>query len=229
METSTISSFGDFHEYVSKNISPNSLCRGVTDIERHQLIPSVGRFLPRHQSKPDPRRALERSERDALRIFAVECASFLGRPIQSKWELLAIAQHHGLPTRLLDWTLNPLIALFFASNGAWNVDGAVYSVKIDLWIDNETEAKQNPFDLQEIRAFMPAHVAPRIKSQSGIFSIQPDPTVPFSYPGMKHVVVKAGAKRNIQSDLLRYGIHEKALYADLDGLAAWIRRIKFAP
>lgn len=225
MEEHTVSSFAGFHDIVESKFRRGLIYRGVPDVEQHKLVPSVGRYLALFEAAGHTKRELLKQELSALRIFAAECSSLVRHPPRNRWELLALAQHHGLPTRLLDWTTNPLVALFFAIENSFDSEAGVYAAYLRTWVDNERGLAEDPFEVHEPKVYMPTHVSHRIRAQSGLFTIQPDPTVPFEVDHMILVRIAPEARIRLRRTLFDYGINSRALFPDLDGLATWTKRL----
>jgi hypothetical protein len=74
----------------------------------------------------DPPHTKAGLEEHILRNFIRYSRPYFPTPPVNEWELLVAAQHHGLPTRLLDWTYSPLVAAHFATLSRRPVDRVVW-------------------------------------------------------------------------------------------------------
>lgn len=205
--------------------------RGHADID-YKLRPKAGRFAPPPNSK---RSTLNESL--MLELFRRHSVGLTATDPENDWEFLAIAQHHGLATRLLDWTRSPLVAAYFAvahpnqSYQRTNRNSDSFSLKkpnsvIYAWrcpkMDLSRTPPARPLNIVEIVRYIPRHVTPRIKAQSGLFSAHPRPKVELTSPSLTQLVIPFEKRGSIKKSLYRLGVHEATMFPDLDGAARHI-------
>ena len=191
----------------------------------HSLIPYVGRA-------PSTSETRQKFETSLFNMFCREARDYLDPCPSSDWEWLAVAQHHGLPTRLLDWSDNPLVALYFAVQHHDDCDGRFFALHMPTQASQET-LKKSPFEIESPVKYRPSIVTPRIRAQEGLFvvcsDIERSLKETLEPERWKVQTIKTDQKREIRYSLFRLGLHASSLFPGIDCLSerlVWQHSIK---
>lgn len=238
IETNTANSLRDLIDKLLNGYSCGHVVfRGVQDRTNHKLISSLGRT----DTTLTCGLSLEQFEEETFSRFKLRARPQLEFDPQNDWEWLALAQHHGLPTRLLDWTSSPLIAAYFATkpeigaNGkliSCNTNGgAIFAMHTCNYID--VACIPSPFDYPQHGLFYPPHVTGRISGQFGLFSIQPDAKKEFQEDFFTNqgnwihkIEFSQETAEEIQKCLYLLGVRHESVFPDLDGFT-YDLKVKF--
>lgn len=184
----------------------------------HDLRPKAGRTF----SSALRTEYSENAEKQTLQSFKRQARPYLTHTPLSDFEWMAIAQHHGMSTRLLDWSESLLVAAYFASADAGTKGPArIYGLKDLVWV--EDAANEDPFGLDiEVKGYRPPHISPRIPAQRSVFTAHRDPTEPFFHVELKEWKLTEACCREMKKILDACAINEASLFPDVDGLSRYL-------
>jgi len=211
------------------------LFRGQNDAD-WDLAPRIARIKWRPSYQVQTLRERETALLDEFERLAI---AHVGRPFNNDWEMLASAQHHGLPTRLLDWTSNPLVALWFALDGKMDDSPAVvWAYPFGSKDLVEDPRSTSPFATDKTRLYRPHHSNARIVAQSGWFSVHKFSSsdggpsefnyIPQFRKQLQKYVIDAEDFPAVRHVLARCGVTPASVYPDLSGLCDHLRWV-FSP
>jgi len=212
--------------YCDKEVNSELLFRGQT--ADFPLVPKIGRLPFRKES--DGKIQTEKMILEEFKRGILPLSEF--QP-NNNWDLLALAQHHGLPTRLLDWSTSALIGLWFAVSNPPMMDAKRKPFNGIVWVfapqslDYQIDtSKADPLNNNVTKVFKSSIISRRIAAQSGVFTchkiLETNKFVVFenhkSYRRkLMRINIKSGDFPEIRKQLNMLGINYASVFPDIDG------------
>ncbi len=213
----------NFHELHDTLLIPKRMSGGHHIYFRGQnnrewpIRPTVGR--PPYANKDDM---------DIIRTWKRYAIQHIDPIPSTDWDWLAIAQHHGLATRLLDWTVNPLIAAYFAVREPGDTDAVIYCYYSTHRLTSDEQIRISPEKVQKkVAIFLPKVTIGRITQQQGVFTVHNDPKKCLTKSvkndeNLTAITIASEYRDQLLLDLNYYGINSMTLFPDLDGLSDYV-------
>jgi hypothetical protein len=169
-------------------------------------------------------------ERRVLSQFKLRAIPYLKVVPKNDWEWLVLAQHHGLPTRLLDWTTNPLVALFFAVTDSYGDHDAVVFAYQHNAPPVDFEQHTDPMNITRIELYEPPHISERVVMHHSVFTAEPIKFDKDHQEGREidYWRVSSKAIPIVKRELEKIGVSDRTLFPGLDSICKELKAIDWS-
>ena len=206
---------------------------------------NIGRYLYRGHSKVNYQlkpslfrnKNFVENEVEMIEEMLVNCSHEF-TDCHNQFEILVKLQHYGLPTRLLDVTENPLVALYFAAEQSEESYGEVILFKKNNKVVYEFDESIQNFRIEHMekcvnlnhRVIKPRRTNERIRNQEGLFIYVSDLSGTertleddrYKKNGKVQLLIIKD-KKTILNELAMIGINKAKMYPEIDEVASHIK------
>lgn len=223
MDKIKLSSFQDFIDHIELIELLGyeiNLYRGQST--NYPLLPSIAREFPNKNTT--------KMEIEMLDDLKRRSSILINKSFENDWEWLVFAQHFGLKTRLLDWSSNPLIALWFSCQNEYKMkeNSYLYVLSTDRDMLVNVIENDSPFINGSTRILRPNLNNERIVAQSGWFTAHKYSTTAKRFvtletnKDIKNLLTEIEIPAKIKLEIIRklsiFGVNNRTVFPDVSGL-----------